>query len=98
MKSISSEEFFKKVSVHSGGADLDTVNRVYYGMIRTISRELKDRHVVNLPDWGKFRLKIHKARLHKAINDGVLKKIPAKPVVKFAPDKKVKQYFYTLGE
>jgi nucleoid DNA-binding protein len=98
MKSINQEEFFKKISIYSEGTDLDTVRRVYYGMVRTISRELKERQVVVLPDWGKFLLKIAPARMHKAIRDNVLTQVPAKPLVKFAPCMKVKKYFYTLGQ
>ena len=98
MKSINPDEFFKQVSINSGGTDPDTTRRVFYGLIRTISRELKDKHVVKLPDWGEFRLKIHKARQSPDVNDGTMRFIPAKPVVKFVPDHKVKKYFYALGE
>jgi len=97
MKSIKPEEFFKLVSVNSGIADLQAVKDVYYGMIKTISRELKSKHVVGLPLWGEFLLKIMKARKTLNVNTRVMEYLPAKPVVKFKPDYKVKEYFYTLG-
>jgi len=98
MKSINPDEFFDQIAIHSGGTDPETVRRVYYGMIRTISRELKDKHSVKLPDWGEFKLKIHKSRLSRDVNDGIMRKIPARPVVSFVPDLKVKKYFYALGD
>lgn len=97
MKSINREEFFKLISIHSGGVDLDTVRDVYYGMVRTIGRELKEKQTVDLPDWGEFNLKIIKARRALDVNDRIVKDLPAKTVVKFKPATKVKKHFYSLG-
>jgi nucleoid DNA-binding protein len=97
-KSIGPEEFFKQISIHSGGVDIDTVRDVYYGMIRTISRELRDKHVIKLPDWGEYLLKIYKERISRDVNDGILRMIPAKPAVRFSPNRNVKKYFYSLGD
>jgi len=97
MKSIKPDEFFKLVSVNSGVTDLQTVKDIYYGMIKTISRELKSKHAVKLPLWGEFLLKIMKARKTLNVNTRVIEYLPAKPVVKFEPDYKVKDYFYALG-
>ena len=66
-------------------------------MIKTISRELKERQSVKLPDWGEFSLKIHKSRKSVDVNDGMIKIIPPKSVVKFTPDYKVKKYFHSLN-
>jgi len=98
MKSINSEEFFKKVSLNSGGVDITTVKNVFYGIIKTISRELRERRTIRLPDWGDFNLKIYKERKMKEVNYGREIYVPAKPMVKFTPDYKVKKYFYSLGE
>ena len=98
MKSIKSAEFFRLVAVNSGISDLDVVKRVFYGMIKTISRELKEKHSVKMPDWGEFSLKVHKGRQMVDINDKTLIEIPAKTTVKFSPDYKVKKYFYSLGK
>jgi nucleoid DNA-binding protein len=96
MKSINSDDFFKQVSVNSEIASLDTIKNVYYGMIKTISRELKSKQKVKLPDWGEFNLKIHKSRRFISVNgeSGVL---PPLPTVKFSPDQNVKRYFHELG-
>jgi nucleoid DNA-binding protein len=98
MKSIDSEQFFKLISTHSGVPDLQTVRDIYYGMVRTMSRELRDRQVIRLPDWGEFNLKIHKGRKMININTGQMTQISAKPTVKFSPDYKVKKYYYALGQ
>lgn len=95
MKSIKPDEFFKLVSINSNVTDLQTVKDVYYGMIRTISRELKGKQVIELPDWGKFYIFLHKARNFVSIN-GEPGYLPAKPTVKFSPFNKVKEYFYLM--
>lgn len=98
MKSIEPEEFYKLIAVNSGITDLQTVKDVFYGLIKTMSRELKNRQVIKLPDWGEFRLTIHKSRKMMDVNDRMIKVIPAKPSVKFVPDYKLKRYFYALGQ
>lgn len=95
IKSIKPEEFFKLISVHSG-VDLDTSRDVFYGMIKTISRELKAKGKIKLPDWGEFSLKIHKERNIVEVNTKNIIRIPSKRTVKFAPDYKVKKYFKML--
>lgn len=97
MKPIKPDEFFKQIAIHSGLSDLRTIKDVYYGMVRTISRELKDKHVVELPDWGEFNLKIHKSRRFISVN-GQAGILPPKPTVKFSPNNNVKKYFYALGD
>lgn len=97
MKSIGSEEFFKQISINSG-VDLESVRNVYYGLIKTLSRELKGKQKIKMPDWGEFNIKIYKARKYKETNNNTFIYIPAKPMVKFTPDYKVKRYFYKLGE
>jgi len=98
MKSISSEEFFKKIAINAGIRDLDTVKDFYYGMVRTISRELKDKQIINLPDWGEFNLRVMKSRRTTDVNTKNIINLPAKTLVKFSPDYKVKKYFYSFGE
>ena len=81
--------------------DTRVTRDVYYGLIKTISRELKARGTIKLPDWGEFYLIVQKARKNYAVNgdnERVLIELPPKPMVKFSPDYKVKKYFYALGE
>jgi len=98
MKSIESDEFFKLLAVKAGISDLDTVKRVYYGMIKVLSGELRKNHVIKMPDWGEFVLRVYKARNTLNVNTGRIEFLPAKPTVKFNPDLKMKKYFYSLSE
>ena len=98
MKSIGSEEFFKKIAIHANIMDVETVRDVYYGMIRTISRELKDTGIIKLPEWGNFYLNIHKERRSNDLASRTIKILPAKTTVKFSPIDKVKKYFHKWGE
>lgn len=97
MKGLTSEEFFKQVAINSGISDLRVVKDIYYGMVKTISRELKGKQKIKLPDWGEFLLKIYKSRQTLNVNTGRREILPPKPMVKFVPDYKVKRYFYELG-
>jgi len=97
MKSITPDEFFKQVAINSGTVDLRIVKDIFYGMVRTMSRELTNRQIIKLPDWGEFVLKIHKSRNFVSVN-GRSGTLPAKATVKFIPDYKVKKFFYALGE
>ena len=96
MKSIKSEEFFRLVAINSGISDLDVVKRVFYGMVRTISRELRDKQIIKLPDWGEFVLKIFKERKYRTTKTHEDIILPPKPTIKFIPDWKVKKYFYEI--
>lgn len=97
MKALKPDEFFKRIAINSGISDLRTIKDIYYGMVRTMSQELKSKHIVDLPDWGEFELKIHKSRKFVSVT-GIPGVLPPKPTVKFAPDHKVKKYFYSLGD
>lgn len=94
MRSIKSEEFFKQVAVNSGIVDLQTVKNIYYGLVRTISKELKEKQIVNLPDWGKFLLMTRKSRKALNVSTGNVEILPPKPEVRFKTDHKVKKYFH----
>lgn len=96
MKSIKPDEFFKLVSLNSGVSDLETIRNVYYGLVRTISRELKQKQIIKLPDLGEFVLKIHKSRRSVSVNTGQLEILPPKPTIKFKTDTGLKKYFRYL--
>lgn len=94
---MTDEQFFTTVSINSG-VDPRTVRNVFYGMVKTMSRELRARREVELPDWGKFVLKIQKSKEIIDVNERTRRMIPATPMVKFKPDYKVKKYFQSLAE
>lgn len=96
MKSIEPDEFFKQIAINSGITDLQLVRNFYYGMVKTISKQLTARQAIKLPDWGEFKLKIHKSRKFMSVN-GTPGILPPIPTVKFSPDYKVKKFFQELG-
>lgn len=98
MKSINQEEFFKLIAINSGISDLSLVKDIYYGIVRTMSRELRDKHIIKIPDWGEFNLKMYKSRDIVNVNNGKLRTVPAKLTLKFQPDYKVRKYFHSLSE
>jgi len=98
MESINKEDFFRQVALNSSVTDLDAVRKIYYGMVRTMSRELKGKQKIKLPDWGEFSLKIHKGRNFVDVNTGCIRQLSAKTVIKFIPDWKVKKHFHSFGE
>lgn len=98
VKSIKPEDFFKLIAINSGISDLQVVKDIYYGMVRTISRELKAGRVIKTPDWGEFSLSEYKARTTIDVNSGRVIQLPSKTLVKFTPDWKVKEYFYDWGK
>ena len=95
MKSVKPEEFFKLVSVNSG-VDLNTARDVYYGMVRTITRELKGKRIITLPDLGELSIRIYKERTMVVIGTKERKTFPPTPTIKFKADYKVKKYFQDL--
>lgn len=97
MKSITPAEFFKRVSINSGLSDLRVVQDLYYGIVRTITQELKGKHTVKLPALGEFRLMVAKERKHINIM-GKLQIVPPRPTVKFKADVGVRKYFHALGQ
>lgn len=98
MKGLTTDEFFKQIALNSGVVDLDTVKNIYYGMVKTISRELRDKRTIKLPDWGEFYLIICKERRTLEVNTKQYITIPPTPTVKFRPAESVKQHFYFLGK
>ena len=97
-KNIKPEEFFKLVAVNSRMVDLEIVKMIYYGLVRTVTKELKGSGKVKLPDFGEFVLKVRNVRKGFDINTRTM--VPRTPiaVIRFVPDWKVKRYFYDLGK
>ena len=95
-KSIGEEEFFREVAMAAGISDLSTVKQIYYGMIRTLGRQLKSKHLVRMPDWGDFSIMIAKSRKFKSVR-GEVGVLPPLPTVKWKACENVKKHFHELG-
>lgn len=98
MQSIKTKDFFTQIALNARVTDMDLVRDVYYGMIKTMARELRDRQAIILPNWGKFYITLHKSHNARCINKGTVFVVPPRPTVKFAPTESLKKHFYTLGE
>lgn len=96
-RNLVDDDFFRSVALNAGVSDLEVVRDVIYGMIRTLSRELKEKQTVMIPDWGAFSLKVHKERRGLNVRINKVCWMPKRFVVKFVPIRKVKQYFYAFG-
>ena len=90
------DDIFDEISSYCNYIDRDTVKSVYYGLIRAISKRLRENGKVVMPDWGEFYLHRHKARIALDVYSRNLRNLEAKTTVKFTPDYKVKQYFYEI--
>ena len=95
---INSNDFFKQVAINSGISDLTVTRDVFYGIVKTISRELKDKQVVQLPDFGEFTLKVRPARNFMDVNTRQVCVLPPRAIIKFTPTIPLKKYFYEFGK
>ena len=55
-------KFFNEVAKHCSFADLGSIQDFYYGLLRTILKELEEVGVVYLPDFGKFKMRTLKSK------------------------------------
>lgn len=98
MSSINKKEFFDLLSKEANYIGVDTATSVYYAMIKIISRQLRSRHSIKIPDLGEFKLTIRKSRRSRNPNTGEMMILPPIPEVRFTPDYKVKEYFQNYGK
>lgn len=94
--SISPDEFFNKVSSSCNYIDSNLVKDVYYAIIKAASQELRDKKVINLPDFLLIRLDEQKARRALNVNNGIFYTIPPMYKLNSVFDYKIKKYFSSL--
>jgi nucleoid DNA-binding protein len=92
VKFLSKEEFFDEVSKVSNYCDQALVREVYYGMVKIMGRQLREKGKVRMPDWGDFELRYHAPRRFRSVN-GEIGMLGMKKLLKFDADYKVKAYF-----
>lgn len=87
------ENFFKEVQKESNYIDIGNIKPVYYAILRTILKGLKDGGKVDLPDWGEYRLIKHKGRRSIDLNNpGQFLILPEIKTVKFSPIGRLKNF------
>ena len=87
---------FSKIAIEGGISSLEEVQKIYYGMVRVIGRELKKHGIVVLPDWGRFKILEQKERRYGHIVTKEVKTAPAFKIVKYVPDQKLKEFVKNL--
>jgi len=95
-KSIGDDEFFAKISEKCNYTDIQLVKDVYYSMIRTVTQELRERNVVNMPDFMLIRSDVGKARRMMDVNTRRQYILPAQYKLTSLFDYKLKKYFSSL--
>ena len=85
-------KFFNELAVAMGVDHLSTAKQYYYGMIKMVSRTIREEGELQLPDFGTFLMRDYKAkRIGDVRSDGFLT-MPAQKVLKFKPDYKLNYY------
>lgn len=86
------ERFFEKLAAKSSVHDTETPKKVYYGLIKLIMEELKQKEEFELPDWGEYEITETSGRYIKDVNTGERRKIGPKKQIKWSPAHKLKEY------
>jgi len=94
IKALNTTDFFTAISKNSNYVSEDIVRDVFYGMVRVIGQELRDKGAVELPDLGHLVLHKMKERMSRDVNTKLLIKIPEKNIIKFRPCFDLKKYFH----
>jgi len=56
------EKFFNLLSIEMDTGSIESTQKAYYGLIKMITKTLKNDKVIVLPDFGMFTLKTWKPR------------------------------------
>ena len=97
IKVLPPNDFFTAVSNRSNFVSLDIVRDVYYGMLKIIGTELRDKGAVDLPELGVLVLHKYKERNTHNVNTRTIHRLPATNIVQFKPCNNFKRYFHLLG-
>jgi nucleoid DNA-binding protein len=84
--------FFENLALESGTNDIDTVKKVYYGLIRKTIKDLGNGNSLVYPDFGEFYIKEQKAKRMRHVITGNMININSVSTVRFKPDYKLKNY------
>jgi nucleoid DNA-binding protein len=88
--------FFRMLSEQNNYVDKETVRDFYMGLVRLITKELRDNGVARLPHLGDFALVRAKDRMGWAGKTWAM--LEGKYVLKFYPFEKWRKYFSKLSE
>ena len=86
------KRFFENLALEAGTNDIDTVKKVYYGLIRKTIKDLGNGKSLVYPDFGEFYIKEQKAKRMRHVITGNMINIDSVSTVRFKPDYKLKNY------
>jgi len=95
---LNKNDLLQIISTHANYISPDIVRDVYYGLVRVIGLELRDKGAIELPDLGYLVLHTHKARRALNVSNGLLEMLPEKSTIKFKPCHDLKKHFHLLGD
>lgn len=87
------DKFIEALRIESGYVGRDSVESVYYGLIRMMSRELRVTGTFKLLEWGTFNLLKIGAKRMLNVSTQQFFVAPSKRVLKYKPEKQLKEYF-----
>jgi len=93
---MKADDMFEEIANRCSYIESDLVRTVYYELVRLMGKQLKDKGMVRMPEWGDFHLIYHKERDMKHVRSGDTIHIPAKKTVKYVPNYKLKNHFNRL--
>ena len=86
------KRFFENLALEIGTNDIDTVKKIYYGLIRKTIKDLGNGKNLIYPDFGEFYIKEQKAKRMRHVTTGNMIDIDPVSTVRFKPDYKLKNY------
>jgi nucleoid DNA-binding protein len=93
-KPLNASAFFTKISERANYLNEEVVREVFYEMIRVAVYELRTKKIVKLPDFGEFKVTLHKEHMTRDVTTGQMTRIPPYHIIKFSPDYKLKKFFH----
>lgn len=94
---LTASELFTKVSERANYLNEEVVREVYYELVRVLVHELRTKKAVKMPDFGEFRITLHKERRARDANTKEMITVPACHTVKYKADYKLKNFFKKFG-
>ena len=98
MNESDKNKFFNDLAIEINFSDLADVKKVYYGLVRTLTKGLRKEEKIELPDMGKFSIHKRKARETVVVGSLERRKLPAIKTLKFVVDYKLKDYIKNLKD
>jgi len=89
--------FFNDLAIEYGITDLKSVKLFYYALVRTLYKSLKKNNIVDMPDWGTYKIKPHASRNIHNLQTGGTQTIPAINTIRFEADYKLKEKIKSIS-